>query len=437
MTMPMLTETTTSRPCSSNGLETAATSRSATARASAALWTPASSTVNSSPPSRASVHSPSNLRHRVGAAQRLLEPPRDPDQELVAGEVAQAVVDDLEAVDVEEEHREVAARRRRGVACAISWFSAIHEQHAVGQAGQRIGPARGQLRPDARLRDREVDRLGHVVVGAGVERLDDVVAAVLRGHHDDRQLGDRARLPQPPQRLDAVHARHHHVEQHEIDAVGARRCRAPPRRSRRSGPDSPRATGVAAARRDSSARRPPAAMWSSTDSCRAPFRRRAAVMPRPSHFARAAPRSSPAAAGTEPAWYRTRRRRPASALSRSLVIACALNTMIGMRRVAAIGLQPPRGFPAVDARQAEIHQDRDRAVRARPIATACSPSTASTHAIASPLEPTRERVAAQLVVFHHQDRRHSSVRRRLRGALPRERPHVSPLRHDLRRAGGR
>ena len=88
-----------------------------------------------------------------------------PDQEFVAGGVAETVVDDLEAIDVEEEHREfeVPAARLR----VIRSLDAIHEQQPVRQAGQRIGAARRHLRADPRLRDGEVDRLGDVVVGAG------------------------------------------------------------------------------------------------------------------------------------------------------------------------------------------------------------------------------------------------------------------------------
>ena len=44
-------------------------------------------------------------------ADARLEPPADRDQELVAGHVAEAVVDDLEAVEVEEEHGEAVALR--------------------------------------------------------------------------------------------------------------------------------------------------------------------------------------------------------------------------------------------------------------------------------------------------------------------------------------
>ena len=42
------------------------------------------------------------------------------------------------------------------------------------------------------------------------------------------------RFPQPSQRLDAVHARHHHVEQHEIDAIGGRDVERLGHRSRQS-----------------------------------------------------------------------------------------------------------------------------------------------------------------------------------------------------------
>ena len=77
------------------------------------------------------------------------------------------------------------------------------------------------MRANSRERDREIDRLGHVVVGAQIERFDHVVALVLGGDHDHRQIGDRPDLPQLPQRLEAAHPRHHHVEQHGVDAAFA------------------------------------------------------------------------------------------------------------------------------------------------------------------------------------------------------------------------
>ena len=159
-----------------------------------------------------------DARHRVRRAQRRLQPPRQADQQFVAGEMTQAVVDQLEAIDVEEEHREARAAAARA---ADQAFEAIHEQHAIRQARQRIGAARVHLRPDARQHDREIQRLRHVVVRAEIERVDDVLAAILRGHHDDRQFRHRVRLPHAFQRLDAAHAGHHHVEQHRVDAAAA------------------------------------------------------------------------------------------------------------------------------------------------------------------------------------------------------------------------
>ena len=48
---------------------------------------------------------------RVARAQRLLEPRGDRREQLVAGRVAEAVVDELELVEVEEEHRDRGPRR--------------------------------------------------------------------------------------------------------------------------------------------------------------------------------------------------------------------------------------------------------------------------------------------------------------------------------------
>ena len=82
--------------------------------------------MNSSPPSRATVslsrtQSPSRSRDIAAA--------------VVAGLVAEGVVDDLEAVEVEQHHRNhlfaaVSARHRL--------VQAVVEQDAVGKLGQRI-----------------------------------------------------------------------------------------------------------------------------------------------------------------------------------------------------------------------------------------------------------------------------------------------------------
>ena len=51
---------------------------------------------------------------RLLAAQRVLQPLRHGEDQLVAGRVPEAVVDHLEAVEVEEEHRDVASRAGAG-----------------------------------------------------------------------------------------------------------------------------------------------------------------------------------------------------------------------------------------------------------------------------------------------------------------------------------
>ena len=60
-------------------------------------------------------------------------------EQLVAGEVPEAVVDQLEAVEVEEQHGEQVAPAAAGpVERALQ---PLHEEGAVGQAGERIvGP---------------------------------------------------------------------------------------------------------------------------------------------------------------------------------------------------------------------------------------------------------------------------------------------------------
>ena len=71
----------------------------------------------------------------VAGADARVEPLGDLDEHLVAGSVAEAVVDGLEVVEVEEHDGEAAAlapRAGRGVADALA------EQRAVGQAGDGI-----------------------------------------------------------------------------------------------------------------------------------------------------------------------------------------------------------------------------------------------------------------------------------------------------------
>ena len=92
--------------------------------------------VNSSPPSRAIVCSPSS-RAQVSLARRHCSSrSRERDQQLVADHVAEAVVDELEAIEVEEQH----GVKRLAVALAPLDRAAqpVDEQHAVRQPGQRV-----------------------------------------------------------------------------------------------------------------------------------------------------------------------------------------------------------------------------------------------------------------------------------------------------------
>ena len=76
-----------------------------------------------------------HARHGVVVAQRGAQPARDLLQQLVADVVAQRIVDELEAVEVDEQHRHLlveALRLRQRLG------EAIHQHRAVGQAGERV-----------------------------------------------------------------------------------------------------------------------------------------------------------------------------------------------------------------------------------------------------------------------------------------------------------
>ena len=73
--------------------------------------------------------------------------------------------------------------------------------------------------------------------------------------------------------------------------------------------------------------------------------------------------------------------------------------MTGMAARRGVRLEPARRLPAVEHRQAHVHQDQIRAARARAMATPCSPSTAISDLVAPALQPARQHVAVHLVVF--------------------------------------
>ena len=71
------------------------------------------------------------------------------------------------------------------------------------------------------------DRLGEEVVGAGVETLGALLSRVERGDEDDRQHRMRRIGADRRAHLVAAHAGHHHVEEDEVGALGARAPPAP------------------------------------------------------------------------------------------------------------------------------------------------------------------------------------------------------------------
>ena len=144
--IPTLMLTLRSVPSSEKGCLTDCRTRSATKRASSGSTTSSSSTVNSSPPSRATV-SPG----RRASATRAASPIRSSSPATVA----EAVVDQLEAVDIEEQ--DGAAGRRMPRAALQRVTDAIKEESAVGKPGERVvegvvlqsqlrGPAFGDVR---------------------------------------------------------------------------------------------------------------------------------------------------------------------------------------------------------------------------------------------------------------------------------------------------
>ena len=137
----------------------------------------------------------------VGSLQAPLDPPRDLDEQLVAGVVAQAVVDHLEAVDVEEQHGDLAGAPREA---EESLAEAVEEERAIRQTGQRIverlvlesvlgvGPVHrdGGERGDP-LDDRHVDGIRRALVGA----VDGDHAESPRVRRQDRDAPALRRLP--------------------------------------------------------------------------------------------------------------------------------------------------------------------------------------------------------------------------------------------------
>ena len=117
----------------------------------------------------------------------------------------------------------------------------------TGSSVCRGATLRAAARAHARQQLADAERLGQVVVGAGVERRDLVVLAAARRQHDDRH---RRPLAQVADEVDAVAVGQSEVEQHQVgraragvdqaallrlglDALRSRRPRSAARRKRR------------------------------------------------------------------------------------------------------------------------------------------------------------------------------------------------------------
>ena len=67
-----------------------------------------------------------------------------------------------------------------------------------------------------------VDRLGQVLVGAGIQPGHDVLGVGHGGDEDDRRERKRGVVLEAPAHLEAVDLRHHDVEQDQVRALGRR-----------------------------------------------------------------------------------------------------------------------------------------------------------------------------------------------------------------------
>ena len=182
--------------------------------------TPSSRTANSSPPKRATVSA---------ARTQRAQPLGDRDQQLVADRVAERVVDGLEVVEVDEQHRDASAgawrappRPGRGTA-------------AVGQAGQRVVVGLVlELAPAARAAARPSAPGGRTGArpGVGGERLEQAQVGVGEVAHDAGTVGQQHRADDA--RLAREH-REHAVADAALFEVARRRALPEPGVTRTTG----------------------------------------------------------------------------------------------------------------------------------------------------------------------------------------------------------
>ena len=72
----------------------------------------------------------------------------------------------------------------------------------------------------AREQRRVVDRLGEKIIGAGIEPGQPVGRLIERRHHDDGDVRGFGIGFDAAADFETVHARHHHVEQHDVGRLG-------------------------------------------------------------------------------------------------------------------------------------------------------------------------------------------------------------------------
>ena len=123
--MPIDALMRSSRPSSATGSGELFLQLSQTCTASEALRSSGSSSTNSSPPWRVIVR----------LAKVLHQPSRDRDQHQVAALVTEGVVDGLEVIEIDEDHRDLVAFAAGAGEGALE---AVIEEAAVGQAGQAV-----------------------------------------------------------------------------------------------------------------------------------------------------------------------------------------------------------------------------------------------------------------------------------------------------------
>ena len=161
----------------------------------------------------------------VRAPQAVRDPARHLDQHLVPGQVAETVVDRLEAVEVEEQHGDVGAL---AVGAHERLLEPVEEEGAVGKPGERVAERLPHLVGGLRGAERE-RRLGGVALEQLAVRGAVAPLRVPRG--DEQDAGERCVL---------VHGcRHRGAEVGRGDAASAPRATGSPRRRRPAAPRSP------------------------------------------------------------------------------------------------------------------------------------------------------------------------------------------------------